>query len=402
MGDATVLAIQPAPDAIELRHLRAFVAVAEELNFSRAAARLYVSQPALSRQISALERLVGCALLRRSTHGVELTLAGDALLSRAGRLISDLDHAVAATRSVGGELAEQLTRLWATFVDVNATDGNIRGVRAAVEELHAKFPPPSEVQIAPTTVGGVPALRSIPPDGTGAPMLFLHGGGHIAGSAYGYRHLAGALAMVARRPVLTPDFRLAPEHPFPAALDDATNAYLALLDDEAVDTDDLVVAGDSSGGGLLMSLLLALRGSGRPLPQRALLMCPWLDLTGAGQEHQATDAPPIVTPEQVAWLAGMYAAGRPDDPLLSPLTADLSGLPPLLVQGGTGDNLVHDAKLLVQRAVEAGVDASLDLYPVPTHDFHLFWTFLPEAVDALQRAGEFLGADAGRARADAG
>src|SRR3954463_10860667 len=116
-----VLAFPQAPDGVEIRHLRAFVAVAEDLNFGRAAARLYLSQPALSRQIRALERLVGCELLRRSTHRVELNLAGDALLARARRMMADLDEAIATTRSVGGEHAGRITRLWELFVDVNSS-----------------------------------------------------------------------------------------------------------------------------------------------------------------------------------------------------------------------------------------------------------------------------------------
>src|SRR5215218_10224522 len=117
-----VLPLTPAPDGIELRHLRAFVAVAEELNFGRAATRLYLSQPALSRQIRALERLVGCELLRRSTHRVELTVAGNALLDRARRLLGDLDEAIAATQSVGGELANRMASLWAPMVELTRAD----------------------------------------------------------------------------------------------------------------------------------------------------------------------------------------------------------------------------------------------------------------------------------------
>jgi monoterpene epsilon-lactone hydrolase len=131
--DAVVLPLQPAPEAIELRHLRAFVAVARELSFSRAADRLYLSQPALSRQVRALERLVGCTLLRRSTHRVELTLAGEALLGRAEDLIADLDSAVTATRSVGGANAERVTRLWATLVNVSAAGPGLSGLRASVD-----------------------------------------------------------------------------------------------------------------------------------------------------------------------------------------------------------------------------------------------------------------------------
>jgi monoterpene epsilon-lactone hydrolase len=391
MDEAVVLPMQPAPDAIELRHLRAFVAVAEELNFSRAAERLYVSQPALSRQIRALERLVGCPLLRRSTHRVELTLAGEALLTRADQLIDDLDTAIAAARSVGGEHAERLTRLWAVFVDVNTAGGNMAGVRSAVEELHAKFPPPAEVAVTAANAGGVPALRCSPPEPAGAPVLFVHGGGHISGSAFGYRHLAGALAMVSRRPVLVPEYRLAPEHPFPASLDDARSAYLSLLAD-GTPADQVAVAGDSSGAGLVLSLLLALRNEGRPMPGRAVLMCPWIDLAGGTREPPEGDSPLIVSTDATSQFADLYLSGHPaDDPLVAPLRADLSGLPPLLVQAGTGDDLVNEARLLAERGAAAGVHVSLELYPVTTHDFHLFWTFLPEAADALHRVGEFFG-----------
>src|SRR5260370_42511219 len=117
--NAEVVSLPQAPDAIELRHLRAFVAVADELNFGRAAARLYLSQPALSRQIRSLERLVGCDLLRRSTHRVELTLAGEALLDRARGLLREVDEAVSATRSVGGELLAPIARHWESFPDVS-------------------------------------------------------------------------------------------------------------------------------------------------------------------------------------------------------------------------------------------------------------------------------------------
>jgi acetyl esterase/lipase len=120
-------------------------------------------------------------------------------------------------------------------------------------------------------------------------------------------------------------------------------------------------------------------------------MCPWIDLAGGTREPPA-DSPHIVTADATTQFADLYLSGHPaDDPLVVPLRADLSGLPPLLVQGGTGDDLVNEARLLAERGTAAGVELSLELYPVTTHDFHLFWTFLPEAVDALHRVGEFLG-----------
>jgi epsilon-lactone hydrolase len=387
MDDGQVLSLPSAPDAIELRHLRAFVAVAEELNFGRAASRLYLSQPALSRQIRALERLIGPDLLRRSTHRVELTLAGEALLDRARELLRGLDQAISATRSMGGEHAEQMARLWAPSDALTAGGASLQQLRAATEELHAQFPVPADVTVAPVNAGGVPALTVTPTDRP-ISVLFLHGGGYSMGSAFGYRHLAGALAIAADAGVLVPEYRLAPEYPYPAALDDSVRAYQWLLD-----TGDapIVVAGDSSGGGLVVSLLLRLRQDGRPLPGGAVLMCPWIDLTCTLQKPSPGEAQPLLTREWGLRCASAYVGDHSmDDPLLDLLSADLSGLSPLLVQAGTGDVLREDAYQLVERVRAHGGDARLELYPVPTHDFHLFWSFLPEAADAVDQAGRFV------------
>jgi acetyl esterase/lipase len=387
-GMGKVLALPQAPDAIELRHLRAFVAVADELNFGRAAARLYLSQPALSRQIRALERLVGCALLRRSTHRVELTLAGEALLDRTRKLLSGVDEAISATRSVGGELAGRMARMWEPFAEFAAADEDLQNLRTATEDMHGQFPQLDDVDVRPVNAGGVPSLLLTPQPERPLGLLYLHGGGYVTGSAFGYRHLAGALAAAASAATLLPEYRLAPEHPFPAALEDVLRAYVWLLDG-GTDPATLAVAGDSAAGGLVLSLLLSLKQQDLPQPGCALLLCPWVDLTcellGKAKPDQV-----VVTPEQGRHFAGLYLNGHPaDDPLVSPLTADLTGLPPLLVQAATGDTTLEEAHQLVDRARAHGVEARIELYPVPTHDFHVFWSFLPEAREALHQAGKF-------------
>src|SRR6266536_1205029 len=381
-GPQNVLALPQAPDAIELRHLRAFVAVADDLSFSRAAQRLFISQPALSRQIRGLERLVGCDLFRRSTQRVELTLAGEALLARARALLADLDDAISVTRSVGGELAGRMALLWEPWARASADVADLDGIRAALEELHAQFTPPADVTVAPVIAGGVPALRITPETASpaAATVLFLHGGGHVAGSAFGYRHLAAALALAARAPALVIDYRLAPEHPYPAAVQDAVNAYLWLRD----------TGGDEAAGGLVMTLLLALRERDLPMPAGAALLCPWVDLTGRTQ-RPAQDSPLVFSPEMAHRLAQAYLAGHPaDDPLLSPLQTSLAGLPPLLIHAASGDAVLQEAQLLARHAIQCGVDASITVYPVPTHDFHIFWSFLPEARDAIDQLGRFV------------
>ena len=379
-----VVPFPQAPDGVEIRHLRAFVAVAEELNFSRAATRLYLSQPALSRQIRALERLLGCELLRRSTHRVELTVAGSALLDRARRLLGDLDEAIAATQSVGGELANRMATLWAPVLEVVAADRDIQETRGAYEGFLAQVPMPDDIRIRPVLAGGVSSLE-LGAGGSepGAAALYLHGGGYMVGSSYGYRQLVGALVAAAGVDALVPDFRLAPEHPFPAAVEDALSAYLWLAEQRPA----VVLAGDSAGAGLVFSLLATLRAQDLPLPAGAVCLCPGFDLTGA---------PELVSgdPETLTMLrrgAGAYLAGHPaDDPLVNPLALDLTGMPPLLIQAGTGDFALPQARALADRASAHGVDVELALYPADTHVFHVFWSFLPEAADALAQAGEFI------------
>jgi epsilon-lactone hydrolase len=385
-----LLPFPQAPDGVELRHLRAFVAVAEELNFGRAAERLYVSPPALSRQIRGLEQLLGCDLLKRSTHRVELTLAGEALLDRARGLLHDVDEAVAAALAVGGELVGRVTRLWEPMVGLLGDDADLQQARAAAEELFAQFTPPPGIRVRAATAGGVPSLIVSPEEDDVATILYLHGGGYVLGSAFGYQAQAGALATAAQTGVLLPDYRLAPEHPFPAAVEDAVNAYLWLLD-QGIPPDQVTVAGDSSGGGLTLSLLLTLKQRRAALPGATVLFCPWVDLPLRLERDASDRAAPLAAIDEARRCAALYLAGHPvDDPVVDPLSADLTGLRPMLIQAATGDARLKDAKALAARARDHGVDARLELFPVDAHGFHLFWSFLPEAADAIEAAGDYI------------
>lgn len=392
--DRSVAPLPPAPDSIELRHLRAFAAVAEELSFARAAARLHLSPPALSRQIRMLERLLGCDLLRRSTHHVELTPAGEALLDRARAVLADVDDAVQRTRAVGGELSGRIARLWAPVGDAGL---DVAELRRAGEAMHGQFSPPPEIAVRPAYARGVPALLVGADPDRPATVLHLHGGGFVSGSAFGYRPLVGALAAAAGETVLVPDYRLAPEHPYPAPVDDAVEAYLWLLE-QGVPAGRVTVVGDSSGGSLVLSLLHAVAAQGEPPPGGAVLLCPLVDLTGGHvQDRPSGDGTPVVSSALLRELSASYLAGHPvDDPVVAPLDADLSELPPLLVQAGTGDTVVAEARALAERARDHGVRVTLQLYPADTHVFHLFWSFLPEAAEAVAAVGEFVRRRAGR------
>ena len=194
------------------------------------------------------------------------------------------------------------------------------------------------------------------------------------------------------------DYRLAPEHPHPAAVQDVMNAYMWLLETGTA-PGKIIVAGDSSGAGLAMALLLALRERDLPQPAGAVLMCPWVDLDGRTQ-RPPRESTILFSPEQARILAHAYLGGQPaDDPVLTPLRTELAGLPPLLIHAASGDSVLQEAQLLAKHGKECGVDTKLTIYPVPTHDFHAFWTFLPEAMNALDEIGAFIG-DLSSAHAD--
>jgi epsilon-lactone hydrolase len=321
---------------------------------------------------------------------VELTLAGEALLDRARGLLHDVDEAVAAALAVGGELVGRVTRLWEPMVGLLGDDADLQQARAAAEELFAQFTPPPGIRVRAATAGGVPSLIVSPEEDDVATILYLHGGGYVLGSAFGYQAQAGALATAAQTGVLLPDYRLAPEHPFPAAVEDAVNAYLWLLD-QGIPPDQVTVAGDSSGGGLTLSLLLTLKQRRAALPGATVLFCPWVDLPLRLERDASDRAAPLAAIDEARRCAALYLAGHPvDDPVVDPLSADLTGLRPMLIQAATGDARLKDAKALAARARDHGVDARLELFPVDAHGFHLFWSFLPEAADAIEAAGDYI------------
>jgi acetyl esterase/lipase len=320
---------------------------------------------------------------------VELTLAGEALLDSSHQVLAALERGIAATRAVGGQLDARMRGLWEPVVEARGP-GDISAQRLALEAMMAQFPPPPEVSVIPVNAGGVPSLRLSPPDPPDdTVLLYLHGGGFVMGSAFGYRATVAALIGHTRTAAVVPDYRLAPEHPFPAALDDAHAAYGWLLS-SGVAPSRLIIAGDSAGAALAVLLLLRLAAENMPLPMLAVLLCPWLDLS----RNPLTDRPDLaagssLTADQLSGYVAAYTNGHSlNDPAISPLHADLTGLPPMLIQAGTGDPLLDDAELLLNRATSHGVDACLELYPVDTHNFPLFWSFLPEAGEAMRRVGE--------------
>ena len=263
--------------------------------------------------------------------------------------------------------------------------------RAAAAERWVPAPPRSTRTLA-IDAGGVRAHRiSTPHSDPDRNVLFLHGGGFIIGSSALYRHFTWRLATAARAGVLSIDYRLAPEHPFPAALEDAVAAYRWLLADGA-DPLRIAVVGDSAGGGLGFALLLRLRDEGVPLPAAAVALSPWTDLAVTGTSLSLNDAAdPLINADQVRNFAGYYLAGTdPCQPYVSPLYGRPDGLPPTLIQVGSDEVLLDDAVRMTERMRAGGCRVELEIWPRMPHVWHLFAPIMPEARWAVERAGEFI------------
>jgi len=269
---------------------------------------------------------------------------------------------------------------------------SIEEQRAGFEMLMSLFQTPDDVACEPVDAGGVPAEWIAAPGAReDRVILYLHGGGYVIGSINSHRELASRISRGSQARALSIDYRLAPENPFPAGLDDATAAYRWLLS-TGVEPTRVVVAGDSAGGGLTLATLLALRDAGTPLPAAGVCLSPWTDLEGTGDS-----AKPGAVDDPMVQLDGLVAMGRhylggadPRDPLAAPLYADYTGLPPLLIQVGTREILLDDATRVAERAKQCGVDVTLEPWEGLIHVWHAFGPTVPESQEAVARIGEFI------------
>jgi epsilon-lactone hydrolase len=274
-------------------------------------------------------------------------------------------------------------------------DSDVNEQRRLLKELISAQPLPAEVTVTAAALGGVPTAE-VTVDGVEPRhvVLYFHGGVYVLGDAF---QAAGLAAQVGRRTsakVISVDYRLAPEHPYPAAVDDALAAYEALLEG-GTDPADIAFAGESAGCGLAVATLVNAREHGLPLPAAAYLMSPYVDLTLAGATIETKrDADPLLSPESLRARVPDYTAGQ--DPalgLISPIFADLSGLPPLVIQAGTHEVLLDDAIRLARQAATADVQVTLDITAGVPHVFQAYYAILDEAAAALDRAGQLLSAD---------
>jgi len=273
-----------------------------------------------------------------------------------------------------------------------AESADLAEQRARIDALADFFPVPEGAEIEPATIGGVKGEwargRRARRD---AALLYLHGGGYVIGSPKSHRHLTAALSEASGLSLFVPDYRLAPEHPFPAALEDAVAAYKGLLD-SGLSPARLAIAGDSAGGGLTIATLVALRERKIPLPACAVGISPWTDLSQGGEAYRTRlKRDPMVTKDGLDAMASAYLAGADaKTPLASPLFADLHGLPPLLLQVGTEEALYDDTVGLKSRAEAAGVEVSAESWGGMMHVWHIFHPILSEGRDAIARIGSYL------------
>jgi acetyl esterase/lipase len=277
------------------------------------------------------------------------------------------------------------------------TAADVASVRAAFNALMEQVPPPADVQQKPIQIGGVDGIEvTIAGNETERVILYFHGGVYVIGSAATSVPLVGDLVRRTGVNAITLDYRLAPEHPYPAAVQDARAAYEGLLA-QGIEPGQIVLAGESAGGGLAVATLLAAREAGLPMPSCAYLMSPYADLTLSGEtlvERQSLD--PVLSPEGLRVRAPEYVAGADAaDPLISPIFGDLSGLPPLLIQVGSHEILLSDALRLAGRAATTDVAVILDVTPGAPHVFQGFAAVLDEAAAALDRATDFVKAHLG-------
>lgn len=281
-----------------------------------------------------------------------------------------------------GALVDQL------FASPMPTD--IDEMREAYRAMGDAFPLPSDVSVTLATLGGRPVEWLTVSDAPLHIVLLVHGGGYCIGGLDSHRHLGGEIARQTGSRVAVIDYRLAPEHPYPAGLDDLKQAYGELL--EMAGNDRIALVGDSAGAGLAMALLAELLREGRPLPASLYCMSPWADLSDTATSRALKrEADPLASIDQLAKMAGHYAGEIPvSDPRISPAFADFRGSPPVFIQAGTAEVLMDDALNLAKSLADADVDVDVELRAGMIHVWPWFFPAIPEGAEALARACAFL------------
>jgi acetyl esterase/lipase len=271
-------------------------------------------------------------------------------------------------------------------------DADIERLRLSWEQLAARSRAAPDVRMKDEDLAGVECEWLVPSGCQDAPvLLYLHGGAYVSGSSATHRSMVSHIARASGMRALVPNYRLAPEHPFPAGLEDCLAVYRALLDD-GIDAARIAVGGDSAGGGMTMATLLSLRDSGDPLPRAAVLLSPWLDLSGSGESTRTrADHDPMFDAAEMPKAAAYYVPRvLLQDPLVSPVFADVHGLPPILIQVGDHEILLSDSTRIADKIVNAGGKVTLQVWPHMWHVFQYSIGRMPESKRAVDDIGAYL------------
>ena len=308
---------------------------------------------------------------------------------------TDVTSQRASVVSLGQMPMENLESIVAAFQSMQAEwgpDVTPAQMRSDWDAFMASFDDDIGARVTVTSANGVPSEQV---EATGASpdrnVLYFHGGGYAVGSPRSHRGLAKRISAQSAARILVPDYRLAPEHLFPAAVDDGLSAYRWLIS-EGIAADRIALAGDSAGGGLALAVLLALRDGGEALPACAVLLSPWADMKCSGESYQArASMDPIVSAEMCLGMAEMYV-GEADHrhPHASPVYGNFEGLPPILVQVGEREIVVDDALAIERRAKEAGVPVQVDIWKHMIHQWQLYASVVEDGRRAIEEIGDFI------------
>ncbi|MBD3214259.1 MAG: alpha/beta hydrolase fold domain-containing protein [Candidatus Lokiarchaeota archaeon] len=268
----------------------------------------------------------------------------------------------------------------------------VRESRESLDSLAALVDLPSEITLTHIEINGMNAVWIDSPEADSQKViLYLHGGGYIEGSLSSHQDLAMRIGKASKARILLIDYRLAPENPFPAALNDAVSAYEWLIEKQGIPSSQVIIAGDSAGGGLTIATLLRLKELAKALPSAAICLSPWTDLAMEGDSIKAnSNQDKFLKLYDLLFMASLYIQDKyPKNPLISPLYGDLSGLPPLFIQVGSLEILLDDAARLAKKAEKAGVDVKLDVWDDMIHVFQAFADWAPEGEEAIKKIGQF-------------
>lgn len=271
-------------------------------------------------------------------------------------------------------------------------EGDLGELRQAFESIAGRLRTPRSVDLRHASTGKIASDWLVPKGKSDGPvLLYLHGGVYVMGSSRTHRRLVASIAIAGGMRAILPNYRLAPEYPYPAAIEDACAVYRDLLS-QGIDPASIVIAGDSAGGGLAVATLLALRDAGDPMPAAAALLSPWLDLTGSGESMQTrAGIDPLFRAKDMPAAAAYYCGDEDrSQPLISPVFADVTGLPPTFIQVGDQEILLSDSTRMTDKLSAAGIPVTLQVWPEMWHVFQFFVGQMPEATRAVRQMGRYL------------